>query len=229
MSGASKTESIYSCSSRSFESNSVSKPSSAWSAAAFANSSSTLLYKCIGYDPFCHRNREHLYPSYLSIVFAVYRAVGLGFLCMPHAFQQVGAVVGLALCVFAGLTFGYSYTLLVSIAQVFLSRKAIARATSSCIRAHAHEPCRFRYKICQIHKVPTTVPHYSYQNLIEYSLALGPRVISSFSKFFKFLFVAMNLSLNFGVSCLYTKFVSTAFQEVLVCVYLLYYTADLTA
>jgi len=139
--------------------------------------------------------------------------------------------------------------------------------------------CRFRYKICQIHRV-STVP---FQNMIEYGLAHGPRVIRYFSKFFRwillyiimhamiifiikntqnavciqfveqinewdvhkyyiiciyrflindliaytvvlctlfclyserFTFIVMNLTLNFGKSCLYTKFASLAIQEV---------------
>ncbi|XP_026822434.1 uncharacterized protein LOC113560632 [Rhopalosiphum maidis] len=69
--------------------------------------------------------------------------------------------------------------------------------------------CRLRYKICQIHRV-STVP---FQNMIEYGLEHGPRVIRHFSTFFRFMFIVMNLTLNFGKSCLYTKFASLAIQE----------------
>ncbi|XP_027843958.2 proton-coupled amino acid transporter-like protein CG1139 isoform X2 [Aphis gossypii] len=100
---------------------------------------------------------------------------------MPYSFKQVGVVTGLLLSFIAGFTFTYSFTLL----------------------------CRFRYKICQIHRVPTV----SYQNMIEYGLEHGPKAIRCLSMFFRFTFIAMNLMLNFGKSCLYTKFASLAIQE----------------
>ncbi|XP_060845530.1 uncharacterized protein LOC132925122 [Rhopalosiphum padi] len=140
----------------SFESSMVSKPPTSTLAldlpSTLQPSSSALMFNFLNYDPSCNRNSSNL-TSYSSFTYFVCRSMGLGSMCMPYAFKQVGVVIGLLLSFIAGLTFTYSFILL----------------------------CRFRYKICQIHRV-STVP---FQNMIEYGLAHGPRVIRYFSKFFR--------------------------------------------
>lgn len=56
--------------------------------------------------------------SYSSFTYFVCRSLGLGSLCMPYSFKQVGVVTGLLLSFIAGFTFTYSFTLLVR-AQIF--------------------------------------------------------------------------------------------------------------
>ncbi|KAE9528132.1 hypothetical protein AGLY_012554 [Aphis glycines] len=195
----------------SFESSMVSKPpTSALSSdlsSTLQPSSSALMFNFLNYDPYCDRNSSNV-TSYSSFTYFVCRSLGLGSLCMPYSFKQVGVVTGLLLSFIAGFTFTYSFTLLVR-AQTF-SLEPPWKVT------HADPvigPLLYFkwYKICQIHRVPT-VP---YQNMIEYGLAHGPKAIRCLSMFFRFTFIAMNLMLNFGKSCLYTKFASLAIQEVL--------------
>lgn len=60
----------------------------------------------------------YFHRSYSSFTYFVCRSLGLGSLCMPYSFKQVGVVTGLLLSFIAGLTFTYSFTLLVR-AQIF--------------------------------------------------------------------------------------------------------------
>ncbi|XP_060870404.1 uncharacterized protein LOC132944888 [Metopolophium dirhodum] len=132
----------------SIESNMVSKPqtSSALSSGLLSctsqTSSSPIMQNFLNYDSSSLTSDDTYYSSF---TYFVSHSIGLGFLCLPYAFKQVGVITGLALCFIAGLMFTYTFTTL----------------------------CRLRYKLCQIHRVPIV----SFQNLIEYSLACGPRVI----------------------------------------------------
>ncbi|XP_060867119.1 uncharacterized protein LOC132942586 [Metopolophium dirhodum] len=121
------------------ESSIVSKPKTSPLSSKLPKSSSPMMQNFLNYDPPSHTSDDTYYSSF---TYFISRSAGLGFLCLPYAFKQVGVITGLALCFMAGLMFTHSFTTL----------------------------CRFRYKLCLIHRVPT-VP---YQNLIEYSLACGP-------------------------------------------------------
>lgn len=50
----------------------------------------------------------------MSFTYFVSRSIGLGLLCLPYAFKQVGMFIGLVLCFITGLMFTYSFTTLVS-------------------------------------------------------------------------------------------------------------------
>jgi len=84
---------------------------------------SIILYRYIFYPPnfsasvFCVFNVKYVlffYRYYSSFTYFISRSVGLGFLCLPYAFNQVGVITGLALCFISGLMFTHSFTTLVS-------------------------------------------------------------------------------------------------------------------
>ncbi|CAI6351396.1 unnamed protein product [Macrosiphum euphorbiae] len=78
-------------------------------------SSSPVMHNFLNYDPPSHTSDDTYYSSF---TYFVSRSAGLGFLCLPYAFKQVGVITGLALCFIAGLMFTHSFTTLVS-AQMF--------------------------------------------------------------------------------------------------------------
>ncbi|XP_029343012.1 uncharacterized protein LOC115033721 [Acyrthosiphon pisum] len=121
------------------ESSMVSRSKTSPLSCTLKKSSSPMMQNFLNYDPPSQISDDTYYSSF---TYFVSRSVGLGFLCLPYAFKQVGVITALALCFIGGLMFTHSFTTL----------------------------CRFRYKLCLMHRVPT-VP---YQNLIEYSLACGP-------------------------------------------------------
>ncbi|KAL4121189.1 hypothetical protein QTP88_013751 [Uroleucon formosanum] len=209
------------CDNTSFNSSMISKPqtSSALSSRLFSctsqTSSSPIMQNFLNYNLPSPTSDD---TYYLSFTYFISRSIGLGFLCLPYAFKQVGVITGLALCFIAGLMFTYSFATLVSTQMFLLELPWKAILIKNKMRNGGNKPilffflCRLRYKLCQIHRVPT-VP---YQNLIEYSLACGPRMICRwFSTFLRFTFIATNLTLKFGKSCLYMKFVSLTIYELI--------------
>ncbi|CAI6352108.1 unnamed protein product [Macrosiphum euphorbiae] len=87
-------------------------------------SSGPMMQDFLDYDPPSHTSDDTYYSSF---TYFVSRSIGLGFLCLPYAFKQVGVITGLALCSIAGLMFTHTFTTL----------------------------CSLRYELYKIHRVPS--------------------------------------------------------------------------